>query len=202
VSGEDDDNVDEEKSSVELVSMLSTVLGDFTQTWTTAADLNAATVTNSWQVLVTVGLLCVLLVSAVSWGHFADDNDAKEISVSSSNLHKKVALSRFSTVSKNTSSVSKMASIFSNSKVVQNRRERRISSVVSEEVQMIDNSLPAALASKPFYQKFIEENQKNHRWLGVVFYFSPHFSRMLRVLSLGTNIVVMLFLQAVVSCGL
>jgi hypothetical protein len=165
--------------------MLSTVLGDFTETWTTAADLNAATVTDSWQVLVTVGMLWAMMVFAVTWGHFADSRDAEKMRGSSGS-----------------SDLSKKKKVRVQKSAFQNRRERRISSEVSEEVQMIDSSLPAALASKTFPQRLLEENRKNHRWLAVVFYFSPRFSRMLRILSLGNSIVVMLFLQAVVRYGL
>jgi hypothetical protein len=36
-----------------------------------------------------------------------------------------------------------------------------------------------------------------HRWLGIVFYYSPEFPRAMRVLSLFSSIVIMLFVQSV-----
>jgi len=47
------------------------------------------------------------------------------------------------------------------------------------------------------WNKVVEEVRTYHRWLGIIFYHSPQFSRVLRIASVGTNVVIVLFVQAV-----
>jgi hypothetical protein len=77
------------------------------------------------------------------------------------------------------------------------RRASSTSHQFAIDLDLVDSSLPTALTSKPFIERFLQESKQNHKWAGVVYHFSPHFSRMLRVLSLGTNMLVMLFMNAV-----
>jgi hypothetical protein len=43
----------------------------------------------------------------------------------------------------------------------------------------------------------VNEVKHHHRWLGVVFFYSDAFPRVLRVVSLATNIIIMLFIQSI-----
>jgi hypothetical protein len=45
-------------------------------------------------------------------------------------------------------------------------------------------------------EKIIEEEKRYHRWLTIVFYYSPGFPRILRVLSIANNVLLMLFIQS------
>jgi hypothetical protein len=75
-----------------------------------------------------------------------------------------------------------------------NRHSRVIGSI---EQQTLDASLPSILRPIPVWRKFSNEVQMHHRWIGVFCYYSPTYSRPVRVLSLLLNIVTMLFLEAV-----
>lgn len=63
-------------------------------------------------------------------------------------------------------------------------------------LEIAQESLPGILSSKSLTVKVKEEVKRHHRWLGVVFYYSRQFPRSLRVLSLATNMIIMLFMQA------
>jgi hypothetical protein len=61
----------------------------------------------------------------------------------------------------------------------------------------MEESLPSVFKSDSLWNKFKEEMRVYHRWLGIVFYYSPEFPRAMRVLSLFSSIVIMLFVQSV-----
>lgn len=42
----------------------------------------------------------------------------------------------------------------------------------------------------------VEEVKTYHRWFGIIFYHSPYFSRVMRITSVGTNVIIVLFVQA------
>jgi hypothetical protein len=53
------------------------------------------------------------------------------------------------------------------------------------------------LRSTPFTERFTEEVKNFHKWLGVIFYYSDSFPRVLRIISLSTNVLAMLFVQSI-----
>jgi hypothetical protein len=61
---------------------------------------------------------------------------------------------------------------------------------------MLDDSLPIILSSsKP---QLRDEFKHNHKWLSVIFHYSDSCPRALRVLSLATNIIIMIFIQSII----
>jgi hypothetical protein len=68
-------------------------------------------------------------------------------------------------------------------------------SKVLDSLKLIDDSLPSIFKSDSLWNKFKEEMKVYHRWLGIVFYYSPEFPRAMRVLF--SSIVIMLFVQSV-----
>jgi hypothetical protein len=64
-------------------------------------------------------------------------------------------------------------------------------------LKLLEEALPSIFKSDPLWVKFKEEMRVYHRWLGIVFYYSPEFSRSMRVLSLFSSIMIMLFVQSV-----
>jgi hypothetical protein len=68
---------------------------------------------------------------------------------------------------------------------------------VKEDLKLIEESLPSIFKTNSLWSKFKEEMRVYHRWLGIVFYYSPVFPRSMRVLSLFSSIVIMLFIQSV-----
>jgi hypothetical protein len=68
--------------------------------------------------------------------------------------------------------------------------------VINTELELVENSLPQALSSRSFTDRCIDEIKHHHRWFGIIFYFTEDFPRMLRVSSLATNMIIMLFMQS------
>jgi hypothetical protein len=66
-----------------------------------------------------------------------------------------------------------------------------------KDLQLIEECLPAIFKSNSLWNQFLSEMKVYHRWLGIVLYYSPVFPRSLRVLSLFSSIVTMLFVQSV-----
>jgi hypothetical protein len=69
--------------------------------------------------------------------------------------------------------------------------------VVHSELKMLEEALPRALQNEPIWKKVIDEVKIYHRWFGIIFHHSPYFPRVLRIVSVGSNIVIVLFIQAV-----
>jgi hypothetical protein len=66
-------------------------------------------------------------------------------------------------------------------------------------MDLLEDSLPRILSrSKPISSKLIEEFQQHHKWFSVLIHFSEIFPRSLRVLSLTSNIITILFFQTIV----
>ena len=65
--------------------------------------------------------------------------------------------------------------------------------------RLLEDSLPQVLqVRKSLLNRVVREMAQHHRWLAVMTRYSETFPRSLRVLSLATNIIVMLFMQALV----
>jgi hypothetical protein len=64
-------------------------------------------------------------------------------------------------------------------------------------LRIIEESLPIAFQNRPFLYRFIEENKHFHKWMSIIYYYSPVFPRLFRVLSLFMNIISLLFIQSI-----
>jgi hypothetical protein len=166
-----DDGAEAGSSSVEFAMVVSTTLTSFTETWSTADDLTLNDVKENISVLVTLGFIGMLTVVGVLLSFYADEKDEKYSKV------KEVTLASTAIKTKKT--------------------RNTIKSNVEKDILTIEKSLPVAFGSQPFSQRFISESKKYHKWVGVVFHYSHHFPRPLRVLSLAITIVSLLFMQAV-----
>jgi hypothetical protein len=160
---------------VEFVALVDTVVTDFVQTWESVDDLNAKTVQSNMQVLITVGTLGILFVVGILAAHRLDVKDTRLHAVENSVLN-----------FIDNSAASKRA---------KRQRNNRLQ-IKDPTVLSIESALPLAYRSTPFLSRFMAENKKFHRWIGVVFHYSPYFSRALRVMSLATAVITMLFMQA------
>jgi hypothetical protein len=76
---------------------------------------------------------------------------------------------------------------------------KRLNEVIAKKnfLAMAEEALPGVLSGKSFVAVAKEEIKRHHRWFGVVFHYSDKFPRALRVLSLSTNIIIMLFIQSI-----
>ena len=152
--------------------MLEATVHSFTSTIKTADALSVSKVEQGWRALVTLGVIALSIVIALIWSHFADNQKMKVGPVDSS-IEKNVKASQ--------------------QRSLLNRKKRVL---INKELEMVESSLPQVLSSRSFSQRVADEVKHHHRWFGVIFYFSEDFPRVLRVISLATNIIVMLFMQS------
>jgi hypothetical protein len=68
---------------------------------------------------------------------------------------------------------------------------------MSIEEKIVEASLPIASRSPSFVEKLKTKVKSSHKWLSIVLIYSPHFPRSLRILSLTTSVLTMLFMQAI-----
>ena len=194
--------------SVSYVSMLTAVAGSFLTTINTATKLNAALVTKGWQALATLGTLLVFFLSAMTFAHFADNQVKKKVAVETNRGEEQVENDpRRRSLAHRSFSIFGRFSRFAS---MNGGRESQIRPDIAKIVErhkkskqqnrymaMAEEALPKVLiSSKSLTRKVIDEMKRHHRWIGVIYYFSKKFPRVLRIVSLATNIIVMLFIQS------
>jgi hypothetical protein len=153
--------------------MLESTTQSFESTIESVGYLSASTVVESWISLVTVGALTLSIAIALILSHYYD-HEMKKIKPHDKKVYE--------------GSHKKQLSL------TKRRVEKK--KVINMELELVENSLPQALSSRSFTDRCIDEIKHHHRWLGIVFYFSEDFPRMLRVTSLATNMIIMLFMQS------
>jgi len=170
-----------EQYSVSYVSMLKSTYENFASTIDSVESLNASTVSKSWISLVTVGSLFIGIIIALIWSHNAD-HEMKKVQPYGEDVHQKSG---------------QVAERQMKQKTKKNKRfKMNRTKVINAELELVENSLPQALSSRSFTDRCIDEIKHHHRWFGIIFYFTEDFPRMLRVTSLATNMIIMLFMQS------
>jgi hypothetical protein len=170
---------------VSYVAMLEDVHESFVDTIISAQGLDATTVEKGWSALVTVGLLAAAIFFGLYWSHHADQEmrktrpDKKEqIGGSAPHSEKLGFFARWFT------------------KPERKRPLNRKSRGIDKDVQIAEQALPAILRSNEMSQRVADELKHHHKYMGIVFFFSTSFPRTLRVLSLASNVIIMLFMQS------
>ena len=158
------------------------VLSDFIATWSSADDISPQDVASGWRVLVTcvcVGGAFVVMVSAA----FKVDHDhLQQVQV------KQVAEAASISIRNRSSSVSKQSPTPENDGLTGRG--------VLKEFNRIEESLPVVLQTNSLWVKFKGELKVYHRWFGIIFHYSSKFPRPMRVLTLCTTVMIMLFVEA------
>jgi hypothetical protein len=190
--------------SVSYVSMLTAVTGSFLTTVKSATKLNTSVVAKGWQVIATLGTVCVLVASAMMFAHFADQDVKKKVAGPMQvKVDNKNGLAGSNSQRNNSilSRIARFGSINATQKIRpaeemkkwQTKRQPHQNRYLSMAEEALPNVL---LTSRSLSKRIIDEIKRHHRWIGVIYYFSKTFPRVLRILSLATNIVVMLFIQS------
>ena len=182
-------------------ALLTSVETSFTTTILSAGDLNASTLKNSWQALVTISAMISAMAIALYFSYFADKAAKTKIStedkmVTHARLHSLIYQNKRITLTQHKLLVPRGRHASANpsgaTTVTANEQE-------SEEellFQMTSGALPQILNDRPLSSKIWEEEKKFHKYLGIVYHFSIYFARILRVVSLSTNVLIMLFVQS------
>ena len=171
--------------SISYVAMLQSISSSFLSTAESAQNLNGATIEKSWQVLVTIGVIGLAIVVSALGGHYADQRDkmAKIYPDKASNISKNILSQLFS--------IRHEQGLKKFNKSMQQLEQK------TPEVKIIEASLPNVLRSNSMLQKIVVEERQFHKWFGIAFHFSPIFPRVLRIMSLATSVISMLFVQAI-----
>ena len=173
--------------SVSYVGMMGVVEQSFENTVLSAADLNAADLGRSWQALVTIGTLIVGIVISMSFSYYADRQAKNSI----------IAEEKMTEHAKQHSLFHRKSQIHREQKYIHNSPHSLRRADSSTNIFAIaEEALPQILSSQSIGTKTWNEIKRFHRWMGVIFYFSNDFPRILRVISLATNIIIMLFIQS------
>jgi hypothetical protein len=201
------DTIPKGEISVNYVSMLSAVAGNFESTILSADDLSASTILKGKIAMIIVGTLFGSVVFIMLLAHFADKADQRreegekakkdrELQLKSSSLANALTDEMMNVANK----ASNFARSFSNKNML--RKPDRSAGEgkgngTNNILALAEESLPAILtSSKSFSKKVTNELKRHHRWFGVIYHYSAKLPRLLRVLSLATNIIIMLFVQS------
>ena len=161
-------------ADVEFVAMLEYTATEFVSTWRSADSLTVGSVESSWKVLLTTVLAIGVAVVGALAGMKADKVSAKKIESEKNSIVVAAA------------EVAGKAGALSSNSALKNPKA------------LVEDSLPNVMKDgTPFSERFAQEVKVYHRWLGLVFYYSPYFTRTVRILSLATTVVVMLFANAI-----
>jgi hypothetical protein len=208
----DDEDTDEGDTSVsvDFSSAASSILGEFTSTFSSADSLSLDKVLGSWEVLLTVGMIFMCSTMFISYGYVVDAREVKDMETKAQ-LQKVVHTKGLTSKRKRSVHVipdavlnpalqkKRAASLKERSKTIiaMRRATQRNKALGSDEHYSLDKALPSVLQPLPMWTRYKTELKVYHRWVGVYFHYSTVCSRPLRALSLVTNIIVMLFIEAV-----
>ncbi|RYH21639.1 hypothetical protein EON65_20395, partial [archaeon] len=196
--------------TVSYVSLLQATLSSFASTILTADDLNNSTVAGGYRVLATLSSFIFCAFAAI---YFSFDADNKSSKIQAEEVRRRKAGSLVKIAGNSENEVksrkqSLLARLQGRSSIIalllgqdQNLASKTKKHVLMTSAQgfleMAEDSLPKVLSARSFVSVAKEELKRHHRWLGVVFHYSVKFPRVLRVISLTTNIIIMLFIQSI-----
>jgi hypothetical protein len=169
--------------SIDYVSMLIAMQTKFVSTVLSAGDLSGAAVARSYQVILTLGSFAGAVIVALYLSFKADQRAIKVDEEHKANKEKKFSLLQ----------------VFRGTKKP-NTYKDWMQSMQKQQIgvfQMAEEALPKVLSSRSYSTLIKEELKRHHRWFGIMFHYSDKFPRALRVASLATNIVTMLFIQSI-----
>ena len=206
--------------SVSYVAMITTTMSTFTSTVISAQGLDASVLTKGWQVIATLGSFMAFIGVALITAHMIDlgekvdthhhhhhhhghhhghhdqhhaqegtENSTTEQQQSQSRLLQFVTAVKLWKNKVHASSAARLQKF--------HKHQHKIHHFGSSMLAVAEDALPRILSGKSLSTKVKEEMKRHHRWLAIIFLYSKRFPRMLRVLSLSTNIVIMLFVQSI-----
>ncbi len=188
LSDTNDTTIGDSTISVSYVAMMSTTLSSFTSTIVSAQGLDVSVFKTGWQVIVTLGCFLGFVAGAIFFARTLDRQKGVAVKPSGDT---KINLSGWRNV------VSSLYAKMLGPKHAVHPKKHLGGMKASGLLSFAEEALPRILGSRSLNTKVKEELKHHHRWLAIVYTFSKRFPRMLRVLSLSTNIVIMLFVQSI-----
>jgi hypothetical protein len=175
-------------SSITVVALLTNVEETFLTTIFSANELNADTLPHSWEAIVTITVFLGAVITFMLFSVYADGQVNQKVTVEEKFIEH-----------------AKVRSIYQQRLLSHGRSRKQQTQETDTENEelnlftLVEESLPKLLSSSStssFKEKIWNEEKKFHRYLGIVYYFSAAFPRVLRVVSLASNIIIMLFIQS------
>ena len=175
--------------SVNIAAMLTTLQVSFVNTLMTADDLNAESLKHGWVATVTMGTLFVIFLS-ISYFARVLDLKARTVVPMTEQLNKAALLLGPRRLKNGKYALNPNHSLSA-------RNNDKSNSIETQYKSSIQEILPKVMQSKPFLVKVKEELMSYHRYAGIYFHYTPSFPRILRVLSIGSSTLTMLFIQSI-----
>jgi hypothetical protein len=206
-----------ETCEASYVAMLNSITENFLTTVLSARSLDdPEKLSKSWTVIVTLVSLITVVVFALVLANYADQERERKVAVESNMILHAMTVKKNNESSHQKTNSNKIVSAVRSTLLLQpisaiiglsNNRNKQEIIKQPQVTSAIDNStimelaeeaLPQILSSNTtFLHRLWTEMKRHHRWLGIIFHFNSKFPRILRVLSLTTNIVIMLFVQSI-----
>jgi hypothetical protein len=197
-AGTDDNSASSATASVSYVAMLTEMQDNFADTVVSAQGLSANTIEKGWSALVTIGCVATAMLLGLYWSHHADTQMDKVNPAEMKEKHAKSGLETFKRRTLLDRAVQAVRGLFPRAKASRGRiKLARATLCINKDVLIAEQALPAILSSTSLTNRVKDEIKNNHKWFGIVFHYSRSFPRVLRVLSLATNVVIMLFIQSI-----
>jgi hypothetical protein len=165
-------------TDISVVALLTSVETTFVSTLFSADDLDATALTKSWEAIVTVAAFLATIAGFMCFSVYVDGQAHKKVSIEEKLIDH-----------------AKFYSIYHQKLLVQSRKDNSINQDI-DLFKMAEEALPGLLSCPSLNQRIWNEEKKFHRYLGIIYYFSTAFPRILRVVSLASNIIIMLFIQS------
>jgi hypothetical protein len=163
-----------------VTAVLATITDSAEKTVLSVTDLNAAVIAKEWTVLATIGTFIAVTIGFMFLGHYLDRK-----------IHHRTQIADHTR--------SKLGLLPSGTHRRHLSPSRSIhATTIDKGIARLEESLPAVLSNKSFMERFLAEIRRHHRWFEAIFHFSPSFPRSLRILSLATHIIIMLFVQSII----
>jgi hypothetical protein len=164
-------------TDISIVALLTGVEANFVSTLFSADDLNASYLAKSWEAVVTLSLFLATIIGFMCFSVRADGQAQKKVSIEEKMMDH-----------------AKSYSLYQQKLLIHGRGEN--SDPNPDLFKMAEEALPGLLSCPSLNQRIWNEEKKFHRYLGIIYYFSTVFPRILRVVSLASNIIIMLFIQS------
>ena len=176
--------------SIDFATAGTAIFHEFTATWMSVNKLTLSDVAGSWLVLLTLGLLAVVSIALLFLSWREDMIENKRLA--------QVAARKNDTSDDNKPNVAKL--------LLDGKMRRRVIQGTPPNLtdqqknrtvhDVLDSALPSVLQPIPLWTKCTRELKQYHRWAGIYFHYSRSYSRPLRLLALLTNVILLLFVDA------
>jgi hypothetical protein len=166
---------------ISYVSLLTTTVDTFVATVLTADDLSLSQIERSTQVLIVLGCFLSSVLILIVVARYLDGRDRQQ-----SKLDDKANKPFAATEGQE----GRRMAVYRRGHQYDLNKQTRSLFLIAEQ------ALPEILQSQSWITRIWRELKTHHRWIAIVYFYSERFPRMMRIVSLATNTIIMLFLQS------